>query len=259
MIKAIFFDIDGTLVDFGTHGLTGETHAALTALRERGVKLFLATGRNPRSLKQSGAEELFAFDGVVCLNGQLCYDRGGVFSRRAIAREDIAALLPLLERYGLPCTFIEEQYVYINAMTDKVAHALESVRITPPPAEDPRRALQGDVLQLVLYADPAEEALILPHLKHCRSARWNPRSTDIIPAHGGKDRSIDDMLARFGISLSESMAFGDGHNDISMLRHAGIGVAMGNAHDDVKAAADYITADCAKNGVAEALRHFGLI
>ena len=55
------------------------------------------------------------------------------------------------------------------------------------------------------------------------------------------------------------MAFGDGGNDIEMLRHVAIGIAMGNAGDDVKAAADYVTDDIDDNGVANALRHFGVI
>ena len=63
----------------------------------------------------------------------------------------------------------------------------------------------------------------------------------------------------FGIRLEETMAFGDGGNDISMLRHAGIGVAMGNAKDDVKVIADYVTASVDDNGIADALKHFGIL
>ena len=55
------------------------------------------------------------------------------------------------------------------------------------------------------------------------------------------------------------MAFGDGGNDIDMLRYAGVGVAMGNAGDDVKAAADYVTAGVDEDGVERARRHFGVI
>ena len=55
------------------------------------------------------------------------------------------------------------------------------------------------------------------------------------------------------------MAFGDGQNDIEMLRHAAVGVAMGNAAEEVRRAADYVTASIDDDGVALALRHFGLI
>ena len=72
-------------------------------------------------------------------------------------------------------------------------------------------------------------------------------------------RGIQEYLDRLGISVRETMAFGDGHNDIEMLRFAGIGVAMGNASDEVKGAADYVTDSVDEDGIALALQHFGLI
>ncbi len=67
------------------------------------------------------------------------------------------------------------------------------------------------------------------------------------------------MISHFGIDLSETMAFGDGGNDIGMLRHVALGVAMGNAAPEVKASADFVTTDVTDNGVENALRHFRLI
>ena len=64
------------------------------------------------------------------------------------------------------------------------------------------------------------------------------------------------MIRAHGIDLAETMAFGDGQNDIEMLRHAGIGVAMGNAADEVKRSADYVTTGVDRAGIAKALRHF---
>ena len=64
------------------------------------------------------------------------------------------------------------------------------------------------------------------------------------------------MAARFGIGIEETMAFGDGGNDVAMLRRAGIGVAMGNANDAVKSQADYVTTSVDEDGVLRALQHF---
>ena len=80
------------------------------------------------------------------------------------------------------------------------------------------------------------------------------------PAQGcTKQQGIDEMIRHFGISLDETMSFGDGGNDIPMIQHAAIGVAMGNALDSVKAVADYITDTVDNDGVAKALRHYGVI
>ena len=63
------------------------------------------------------------------------------------------------------------------------------------------------------------------------------------------------MAAHEGLKVSETIAFGDGGNDISILRQAGLGVAMGNAKDNVKAAADYVTASVDDDGISKALAH----
>ena len=70
---------------------------------------------------------------------------------------------------------------------------------------------------------------------------------------------MDEIINRFGLKLEETMSFGDGGNDVPMLRHAGIGVAMGNAADDVKQHADYVTSSVDEDGIMNALLHFGII
>ena len=72
-------------------------------------------------------------------------------------------------------------------------------------------------------------------------------------------KGIDEIIRHFGIRLEETMAFGDGGNDVSMLRHAAIGVAMGNAVDEVKEHANYITTSVDEDGIANALKHFSVI
>ena len=95
-------------------------------------------------------------------------------------------------------------------------------------------------------------------LKNCDAHRWHPDFADIISKGNSKSTGIDAMLAHYGIKLDESMAFGDGGNDISMLKHAGIGVAMGNASEEVKKSADFVTASVDEDGVALMLKRMGL-
>lgn len=67
------------------------------------------------------------------------------------------------------------------------------------------------------------------------------------------------MLEHFNIPIEESVAFGDGDNDIEMIRHCGVGVAMGNASDRVKESADLVTTDVRDHGVVNALKNLGLL
>ena len=82
---------------------------------------------------------------------------------------------------------------------------------------------------------------------------------DVIPEKGGKVAGIRRFLEDFSISQEEIMAFGDGENDMDMLKFAGIGIAMGNADTQVKAIADEVTESVDENGVVRALYRHGLL
>ena len=104
-----------------------------------------------------------------------------------------------------------------------------------------------------------EEKEIRPSIPTCEIGRWYPSFADITAKGDTKQKGIDEIIRYFGIKLEETMAFGDGGNDITMLRHAAIGVAMGQAKEDVKAAADYVTAPIDEDGISKAMKHFGII
>ena len=99
----------------------------------------------------------------------------------------------------------------------------------------------------------------MAHVPGCRAVRWSEEFVDILPATGGKVNGLQETLNHLGLTRENSIAFGDGGNDTEMLAFAGIGVAMGNAWPDARAAADYITTDVDKKGIWNALEHFGLL
>ena len=109
------------------------------------------------------------------------------------------------------------------------------------------------------YIPEQQDDDFLAHLPGCKTARWTPAFADIIPSDGGKEAGIDHVLAYYGISLDDAMCFGDGGNDITMLRHVPKSVAMGNANDKVKASASYVTSDVREDGIYNALKHFGVL
>ena len=120
-------------------------------------------------------------------------------------------------------------------------------------------SLSETVYQLIAFFTAEQEKRIMKVLSHCESTRWNPLFTDIVPLGSSKRVGIDKMLEHYHIGLDECMAFGDGGNDIQMLSHVGIGVAMGNAAEDVMSAASYVTTSVDENGVYNALKHFNII
>jgi len=100
---------------------------------------------------------------------------------------------------------------------------------------------------------------LMLRIPSCTSGRWHPAFTDITAKGADKGEGILTLAAHLGLDLRYTMAFGDGGNDSSMIKAAGIGVAMGNALESLKQEADYTTTSVDDDGILNALRHFGLI
>lgn len=261
MIKAIFFDIDGTLVSFNTHEIPQSTKKCLEKLREKGIKLFISTGRSPQMLEVLKKVIDFEFDGYVTINGQYCLVDGKEVHSMKIPVESLEKMIPYIDEKNIACEFVEIDYMYINRIDDRVKELREYLgnTILSSRIENLDRIYKNDVYQLCAYIKDSEEEEFLSHLPNCKAVRWNPLFADIIPSSGGKDIGIKKILEYLGIKREECMAFGDGGNDISMLKYVGIGVAMGNAGDDVKKVADYVTESVDDNGIKNALEKFKVL
>ncbi|MBM6874157.1 Cof-type HAD-IIB family hydrolase [Fusobacterium mortiferum] len=260
MIKAVFFDVDGTLVSFKTHRVPQSTLEAIKKLQAKGIKVFVATGRHPSILTEGNNVHEIDFDGFVTLNGQYCFTKNRkVIYENNICREDIVALLEFLKKNRFPCAFVEDRDTYMNYIDDVVVNLLKSVNVPLPPIEDIERAKDGKVFQLNPYIPVEFEAEVMKVLPNCEATRWSPTFIDVIPAGGGKHVAIQKIMEYYGYKKDEIMAFGDGGNDKTMLMTAGIGIAMGNANEDVKEIADYVTTSVDNDGVLNALKHFNVI
>ena len=117
----------------------------------------------------------------------------------------------------------------------------------------------GEIYQAIAYVGKDREDWLKNILPGSRITRWNDRAVDIISRNGGKVTGIKQYLKENHISAQESMAFGDGENDMEMLEFAGVGIAMGNAEDMVKKSADYVTDSVDNRGIENALRYFSVI
>lgn len=260
MIKAVFFDVDGTLVSFKTHRVPESTLKAIRELQEKGIKVFVATGRHPSILSEGNNVHEIDFDGFVTLNGQYCFTKEReVIYENSIKREDIVALLKFMEENRFPCAFVEDVDTYMNYIDDVVVDLLKSVNVPLPPLDDISRAKNGKVFQLNPYVSVDFQDKLMAVLPNCEATRWSPAFIDVIPAKGGKHVAIGKIMEYYGYSKDEIMAFGDGGNDKTMLMAAGIGIAMGNANEDVKEIADFVTTSVDEDGILNALKHFNII
>ena len=258
-VQAVFFDIDGTLLGLKSKAIPDSTIEALALLKAQGIKIIVSTGR---SYEHAQFLSPYGFDGYITFNGSYCVDGvGNSFFRHTIDVNDIRILhehLHTVDRF--PVGVMTTEGSFISDITDDVTALFKLLKLDVPRPQPFADALTTEVLQLNLFVDEEKEMhLINKVLKNCESSRWCPEFIDVNARGISKQIGMEQFFTRYGLTAAHTLAFGDGGNDIQMLRTAGVGVAMGNAGDNVKAVADYVTDTTEEHGIWNALKHYGII
>ncbi|HEO3852125.1 TPA: HAD-IIB family hydrolase [Streptococcus agalactiae] len=277
-IKAVFFDIDGTLLN-DRKNVQKSTIKAIRNLKDQGILVGLATGRGP-SFVQPFLENL-GLDFAVTYNGQYIYSRSEIIYTNQLSKTTVYRLI----RYagarrreislgtasgllgsgiiGLGTSRLGQ--IVSSLVPRKWAKAIERSfkhfirRIKPQNIDSLMIILREPIYQVVLVATEGESERIQKQFPRVKLTRSSPYSMDVISEEQSKVKGIERVGQRYGFDLSEVIAFGDSDNDIEMLSQVGIGVAMGNASQQVKENARYTTADNNDDGISKALAHYGLI
>lgn len=259
MIKAAFFDLDGTLVS-GQGFCTPGVKTAIEALRKNGILVFAATGRSPYEMAITGMIDGVEFDGFVSLNGQLCYDRDGVIHRKLFDKEDLKNLINQTKITPFAFMLAEQEDMYINHIDDYVRSALKAIHTPLPEVRDLSDAQDRDVLLAMAYLPQKEtQELVIPVLKNSQVTRWNQYGVDIVPKGCSKRTGIEKVLEKYKLSWEDVIAFGDGENDYEMLKSAKYGIAMGNSDPVLLTGEFTVTDSVEQDGVVSALKRFNLI
>jgi Cof subfamily protein (haloacid dehalogenase superfamily) len=261
MTKALFFDIDGTLVSFNTHRIPSSTIEALEAAHAKGIKIFIATGR-PKSIinNLSELQERKLIDGYITMNGAYCFVESKVIYKSPVLPEEVQAVAYFCKEKGVPCFFVGEHSMKVCQSNDLVRKIFfEFLQVNEIPVSTFEEATRDNIFQMTPFITVKEEKEIRPYIPDCEIGRWHPAFADITAKGNTKQKGMDEFIRHFGFLLEETMAFGDGGNDVSMLRHAATGVAMGQASDEVKQFADYVTDSVDDNGIRNAMKYFGII
>ena len=249
MIKAIFFDIDGTILN-GNKGIPNSTLLALDKLREKDIKTIICTGRGYSETKPLNLKD---FDDYILLNGQICYDdKDNIVFKKPI--KDKEKLIELFNSKKFPFGLVDEKVSYLNYIDDYVRLVHDSINLTLPEVKE----YDGkDLYQALAYGKVKD--YIEQELPDFLAVSWHFDGVDIVPKDSGKDKGIIEYCKLRNIDIKDTMSFGDGDNDREMLKTTGIGVAMGNSIDIVKENADYITDRIEEDGLYKALRHYEVI
>ncbi len=271
--KIIFLDVDGTLVDFdGT--MPASAREALFAAQKNGHKLVLCTGRFAEQVYPWLRREI-PFDGIITSSGANVKFDGKTVFEHFIPTDVVREATELFRKHGAAvCYHTDDALAATERELSDAFEYLTGAGVSAAEAESlltPRRLIADggelpvNVEKIVYYGADR----ILPEMRKLVSDELiiDPYSFRGVPATSGevilkgmsKAVGIEKLIAALGVPLADTIAVGDGGNDIPMIRYAGVGVAMGNGSAEVKAAADLVTDSIRADGFAKAFRTIGLI
>ncbi len=293
MIKIVFFDIDGTLRPFETGIIPESTKRAIKKVHDAGLVTAIATGRHWLEIRNENLIEGMRFDAFVTLDGEYCYvldekkltqaiaakehcfhsDRfifdsrdstlpicyfdplnGTCVQKIQISSDQVQTVVDYCNKKGSSCLFEEERLIYTNNVTDELLQVLQDIKSSIPPVKDPERSIVNPVFMLIPVLNLEDSNELEKLVPECQLVRWSDgMSFDLTKKGITKVSGIDSILKHYHFSPSECAAIGDGWNDVEMLNHCRLGIAMGNAKPECKEAADYVCPSILDDGIADAI------
>lgn len=257
MIKAVFLDFDGTVYSHKSEQIPSSTIEAIDILNKKGIKTFLCTGRAHAEMDWFDLSKI-RLSGQILSSGQVIFDENDnlIYDSpiEGILKEK---LLQIFDEGKVPIYFATPNRLFLNFSNQLIADIQEAISSNIPPLGE----YEGDKIYMasIFFNDEDTYNEIMKLKDIANITCWHAGAYDIVPKGVDKTTGIDKVLELYNINKDETMGIGDGENDIEMLQHCQIGIAMGNSIKEVKEVADYITDDIDEDGLYNALKHFELI
>ena len=273
--RLLALDVDGTLLD-PSGVLRPAVQQAVFAAQQYGLRVVLCTGRRFRSALPL-AQALQLRDPLVVHNGALIKEltSGTTLHQCCIPPEVYRQALTLLRQVSTPMAYVDAFHEQIDIVTEPLEQAhpfqreylqdnLQHCRIVPTNTTPPPYG----VVMISIMAEEARLQALRPQITQALSGQarvnllinknYQGHILEVLPPAVSKWAALSQLATQVGIATPDILAVGDDENDLEMIRHAGLGVAMGNATATVKAAADYVTGSNAEDGLAQAIQRFVL-
>ena len=277
-VKAVFFDIDGTLVN-DRKSVLKSTKEAIKIVKEQGVLVGVATGRGPFFVKDLMDD--LDLDFAVTYNGQYIFTKDRVLFASPIDKGSLRQIISYAKAnqkeiamgtrqavvgsrimsFGLsPLSQLVSRFVP-KFLTRTISNSFNRMvsKAVPQKEEDLLDLINQPVYQVLMLMTPEESNQAATELDHLKFTRSNPFAADIINQGNSKLEGIRRVGKEYGFDLNQVMAFGDSDNDLEMLAGVGMSVAMGNGSSSVKEVAKHITTSNQEGGIHKALEYFGVL
>ena len=257
MDKKYFFDIDGTLLDDNKE-LPQSTLESIELLKEKGHHVVIATGRPPFIFEN--VRDTLGITSFVSMNGQFVVHESETIYKNPIAHDEIEKLIHFSDEQKHPLILVNDSDW--DATMENHPHlekAIDSLKIEQALPSNRMSFKTSDNYQVMLFCEEGEDAPYIEKFPDFKFVRWHDYSLDILPKDSSKAVGILKLLDALSLDIEDAYAFGDGLNDKEMLTLIPNSVAMGNAVDEVKSTAKYVTSHVNNDGIYSALRKMQFI
>jgi len=267
--KAIFIDIDGTLLPFGSLFVPESAKKAIQEARKKGHLVFINTGRCRFEIDSNITD--IGFDGLICSNSMYIEENGKTLHNEELSPLLVKKIGDWLEANEMGFFFEGQKVVCAHpSFFEQLAKAegqetVDTMQKQFPVIKNAPLTYEGIAKVNFIpksneWIDKAREYLG----DDVQINAWSLLGSDmcmveITALEADKANGVKFMLERFGIDRRSSYTFGDTMGDFGMTAYAACGVAMGNASESLKAVADYVTDDVDKDGLYNAFDKLGLI
>lgn len=261
--KIVFFDIDGTLINTKSK-IPASTKRAVAELQRNGVITVIATGRPIYEAKKIMEE--VQIENIISTNGGQVNINGERIINETVKQEVVEEILSKAYGLGAGVSLLGTEGAHHTDTSHPVyaefieRFGLTEVRGTNSPQEE----VGGIQIITTFLRNVEDEKEFLFAKEHLHMVPWRNHISsgnyiDFYPLKQSKAKGIEIVLDKLGLSSDEAVAFGDGLNDLEMLGHVGMGIAMGNGETRLKEKADLVTEHVDNDGIEKALIKLGLI
>lgn len=270
----MFFDIDGTLTSKGNY-IPETTIQAIAQLQKKGIQPVLATARPPLLLVDIAKK--LKINSYISMNGQYIVYEGEVIEVNPLAIELVDRLVAFANAQNDGIILCSDKELIINSRLSVKPSAWylkavkKAARFIPTRLEIAiREAMMQqkikksdyankDIYMMNLNVNRMDEAIYIEHFPRLHFTRANEHTLDVINQGVSKAKAVTTLLQHLQVDPAETIAFGDGLNDLEMIELVGLGIAMGNSFEELKIAADLVTDSVFEDGIMKALKKIKLI
>lgn len=270
MYKLVCVDVDGTLLT-SRRIVAESTKQSLKLAHNKGVHIVISTGRMYTDA-EFYSELLGVRSAVIASNGAFIKENDDVIYKSVLGCEVLKNLLAVFQKFGIkPCFSTPEKFYYGNLLFKllyllSILRKIRSAKVETEYLYSWQRCQritekeQDNIVKCeVFHSNTKLIELIREELRGIEEleiVNSGCRNIEITRQGVSKGRAVAMLAKLYGIRREEILTIGDSLNDLSMIEYAGLGVAMGNASEEVKAKADYITASNDEDGVSKAIYKF---